>query len=263
MTTEEAERLLFEEMFRHLDRIEPWLKRMDPSGPYDRPQERSALSRDDKETHPHRISHAAWHALSHAVDHLNCLRALLRDAHTMHMYAPYSLARAALENACAAVWLLAPEDRTERILRRLRLAALDIRGGEAARRLLSDAPGPRSEEERVEELREIARQRSVNPKAAVQRLSYAEIVKVAGDTSPAGSVPVQFTWRMCSAIAHGDLWATLNVVSREEVPGAPAGLVGMRITANVETLSFAVRLALDMTNAGRRLYDERSRRSGT
>jgi hypothetical protein len=57
--------------------------------------------------------------------------------------------------------------------------------------------------------------------------------------------------------------ATLNVVSREEIPGAPPGLVGMRITANVETLSFAVRLAVDMTDAGWRLYDERSRRGRT
>ncbi|SIN44971.1 hypothetical protein [Micromonospora cremea] len=146
-------------MFRHLDRIEPWLQRMDPGGHYERPQERSALSRDDKETHPHGMSHAAWHSLSHAVDHLNCLRTLLKDAQMMHMYVPYSIARAALENACAAVWLLAPDDRTERILRRLRLAALDIRGGGAARRLLTDEPGPRSEEERVGELREIARRK--------------------------------------------------------------------------------------------------------
>ncbi|MBQ0894649.1 hypothetical protein KBX37_16345 [Micromonospora sp. U56] len=263
MTAEDAERRLFGEMFRHLDRIEPWLQRMDPDGPYERPQERSALSRDDKETHPHRMSHAAWHSLSHAVDHLNCLRTLLKDAQMMHMYAPYSIARAALENACAAVWLLAPDDRAERILRRLRLAALDIRGGEAARRLLTDEPGRRTEEERVEELREIARRRGIDAKAAVQRLGYAEIVQVAGDTSLAGSVPFQFTWRMCSAIAHGDLWATLNVVSREEIPGAPPGLVGMRITANVETLSFAVRLAVEMTDAGWRLYDERSRRGPT
>ncbi|MFF0372600.1 hypothetical protein [Micromonospora sp. NPDC005087] len=74
------------------------------------------------------MSHAAWHSLSHAVDHLNCLRTLLKDAHMMHMYAPYPIPRG-VENACAAVWLLAPDDRAERILRRLRLAALDIRGG--------------------------------------------------------------------------------------------------------------------------------------
>ncbi|TDC47630.1 hypothetical protein E1258_28450 [Micromonospora sp. KC207] len=109
--TVDDEQQLFAEMFRHLDKIDPWLKRMDPDGPRERPQERSELSRDNKEANPHQLSQAAWHSLSHAVDHLHCLRTLLRDAHTMHMYAPYSLARATLENASAAVWLLAPDDR--------------------------------------------------------------------------------------------------------------------------------------------------------
>lgn len=177
----------------------------------------------------------------------------------MHMYAPYSLARAALENACAAVWLLAPEDRAERILRRMRFAAQDIRGGEDAKSLVG-ATGPRSKAERLDEVRAMARRRGINEKAAVQRVGYGEIVELAGDTQPGGTLPFVFTWRMCSAIAHGDFWATINVVSREEIPGAPPGLADLRITANVETLFFAVFFAVEMTDAGWRLYDERSRR---
>lgn len=260
MTADEEQRL-FAEMFRHLDRIEPWLQRMDPSGPHERPQERSTLSRDDKETHPHRMSHAAWHSLSHAVDHLNCLRTLLKDAQMMHMYAPYSLVRAAVENACAAVWLLAPDDRAERIRRRLRFAALDIKGGEAVKELVGTPGRPRSEEARLEELREIARRRGVDPKSAVRRVTYGEIVEAAGETMSGGKVPFVLTWKMCSAIAHGDLWATINMVNREEIPGAPPGLAHLKITANPKTLFFAVFFAVEMTAAGWRMYDERSRRS--
>lgn len=248
----------FAEMFGQLDRIEPWLNRMDPDGPHDAPRERSLMRRDDKETHPYQMSHAVQHALSHAVDHLHCLRTLLKDAHLMHMYAPYSLARAALENASAAVWLLAPEERRERILRRLRFAAQDIRGGEEAGRLIG-APGPKSEEERLAEVRALARRRGIDEKAAVRTVRYGEIVKAAGDTRPGGNVPFMVTWRMCSGIAHGDLWTTLNVVSREELPGAPRGLAHLRITANVQTLLFAVVFAVDMTASGWRLYDARSR----
>ncbi|MEU2988752.1 hypothetical protein ABZ647_30630 [Micromonospora aurantiaca] len=164
-------------MFRHLDRIDPWLKRMDPAGPHERPQERSTLSRDNKEMHPYQLSQAAWHALSHAVDHLHCLRTVLKDAHVMHMYAPYSLARAALENASAAVWLLAPEDRAERVRRRLRFAALDIKGGEAVRELLGAPEGRKPAEARIEQLREIARRRGVDPKTAVRRLTYGKSSK--------------------------------------------------------------------------------------
>lgn len=262
VSTNEEQRL-FAEMFKHLDKIEPWLKRIDPAGPTAAPRERSVMRRDDKETHPYRMSDAAWHALSHAVDHLHCLRALLKDAHLMHMYAPYSLARAALENASAAVWLLAPDDRSERILRRLRFAALDIRGGEEAKRLVGATSGPKSEADRLDEVRALARRRGIDEKAAVKRVTYGEIVKLAGDTTPLGHVPFLITWRMCSGIAHGDLWTTLNVLSREELPGAPPGLVHFKITANVKTLLVAVFFAIDMTERGWRLYDERSSRRST
>ncbi|MEU7677173.1 hypothetical protein AB0C42_20460 [Micromonospora taraxaci] len=256
-TTADEEQQLFAEMFRHLDKIEPWLKRMDPDGPHERPRERSQMRRDDKETHPYQLSQAAWHSLSHAVDHLHCLRTLLKDARMMHMYAPYTLARAALENGSAAVWLLAEDDRAERILRRLRFAALDIRGGEAMKKLVG-ATGPRSETERLNDIRSIAKRRGVSEVAAVKAPSYAEIVKTAGDTMASGQKVFQICWRMCSAIAHGDFWATLNVVNRTELPGAPAGFAHMKITANVQSLFFVVFFAVEMTAAGWRLYDAQS-----
>jgi len=183
---------------------------------------------------------------------------VMKDAHLMHMYAPYSFARAALENASAAVWLLAPDDRGERILRRLRFAATDIRGGEEAKRLIG-ATGPKTEAERLDEVRALARRRGVDEKTAVKPARYSEIVKAAGDTRPAvGMVPYLITWRMCSGRAHGDFWTTINVLSREELPGAPSGLAHLKITANVETLLFAVVFAVDMAETGWRLYDERS-----
>lgn len=257
--TADDEQQLFAEMFRHLDKIDPWLKRMDPDGPHERPQERSELSRDNKETNPYQLSQAAWHSLAHAVDHLHCLRTLLRDAQRMHMYAPYSLARAALENASAAVWLLAPDDRAERILRRLRFAALDVRSGEAAKKLLG-AAGPRTEAERLDDFRAIAKRRGLVESAAVKRVSYAEIVEVAGAGMRSGSKPFVFIWRMCSAIAHGDFWATMNVTKVEELPGAPPGIAHLKITANAKTLFFAVFFAVAMTEAGWSLLDQRGTR---
>jgi hypothetical protein len=110
---------------------------------------------DDYRLHPYELRHAAWHSLSHAVDHLGCLRALLGDAKVVHMYAPFSLVRAALENACAAVWMLQPPRRADRLTRRLRFAVTDIRNGEQVKKLTRQ-PGPRTEQERMEELRTIA-----------------------------------------------------------------------------------------------------------
>ena len=68
--------------------VDDWLSRIDPGAERQRPAPGSPLRGDDDRTHPYETSHAAWHALSHAVDHLHCLRSLLRDAQVIHMYAP-------------------------------------------------------------------------------------------------------------------------------------------------------------------------------
>src|SRR4051812_2912986 len=110
-------------MLRLLGAVDGWLARIDPDADHHRPASGSPLSADDERTHPFQTSHAAWHALSHAADPLHCLRAVLRDAAAIHMYAPYALVRAALENASAAVWMLHPRGRIERVTRRLRYCA--------------------------------------------------------------------------------------------------------------------------------------------
>ncbi|MEU7761775.1 hypothetical protein [Micromonospora aurantiaca (nom. illeg.)] len=84
----------------------------------------------------------------------------------------------------------------------MRFAALDIKGGEAVRKLLGAPEGRKPAEARIEQLREIARRRGVGPKAAVRRLTYGEIVEAAGGTMPGGRVPFVLAWKMRSAIAH-------------------------------------------------------------
>ncbi len=41
---------------------------------YSVPDDAWYLAGDDAKSHPHRISHCAWHALTVAVDRLQCLR---------------------------------------------------------------------------------------------------------------------------------------------------------------------------------------------
>jgi hypothetical protein len=141
-----------------------------------RPAPRSSLRGDDDRAHPYQLSHAVWHSLSNAVDHLSCLRALLGDAKIIHMYAPFTLVRAVLENACAAVWLLQPPQRKDRLTRRLRLAIADIRNGEQARQLIGQA-GPRTEQERIDQIRAIASRAGIDAAAVWTEATHTEIVK--------------------------------------------------------------------------------------
>lgn len=176
----------------------------------------------------------------------------------IHMYAPYSLIRSALENACAAVWMLQPAPRAERVARRLRFAANDIRNGEDAKRLI-DKVGPRSEQERLDQVRDIARRAGVDEGAVVRRVSYSEIVKAASSTLGGGAILIPLSWKLCSGMTHGDFWTTFGAAERAELPGAPPGLGTFKITANVKMLMYVTTFATDMTKLGWRLYDLRSR----
>ena len=151
----------YAELLQVLGEVDGWVARLDPSADRPRPAPGSPLRADDERLDPYQLSHAVWHSLSHGVDHLNCLRTLLRDAGVIHMYAPYSLVRSALENASAAVWMLQPTRRPDRIARRLRFAAADISNGEAAKQLAGQV-GPRSKAERLDQAQEIAQRTGID-----------------------------------------------------------------------------------------------------
>lgn len=136
------------ETLRVLGEAEAWAARTAAEAARLRPAPGSSLRGDDDQAFPYALSHAVWDALDHAVDHLTCLQALLRDARVIHRFAPYALVRGALENACAAVWMLEPPRRADRLARRLRLAIDDVRNGEQARQLTGQQ-GPCSKQDRL------------------------------------------------------------------------------------------------------------------
>jgi hypothetical protein len=256
---DEKDRPHYEELLRLLSQVDGWVRRIDPAHA-DRPQEPpsgSPLRGDDERTRPYQLSHAAWHSLSHAVDHLNCLHALLRDAHMIHMFAPYSLVRSALENASVAVWMLQPASRPGRVARRLRFAMVDIRNSEEAKRLTGTV-GPRSEPDRIDEVRDIARRAGVKETEAVRRVGYKEIVNAAGSTLSPGTSEILLIWKVCSGMTHGDFWTTWNAGDRVELPGAPPGVGAFNFEAKVGILMNVTAAATHMTRLGWQLYDQRS-----
>jgi hypothetical protein len=255
---DDKDRLHYEELLRLLGEVDVWVSRIDPEADHPRPLPGSPLRADDERAHPYELSHATWHSLSHAVDHLNCLRTLLRDAGLIHMYAPYSLVRSALENACAAVWILHPPSRPERMARRLRFAAEDIRNGENAKELIGKT-GPRSKQEQMEQVRDIAKRAGVNEATAVCKVGYGEIVNAAGNSISPGSIVIPLSWKLCSGMTHGDYWPTFGAMDRVELLGAPPGIGTFKITANVGTLMYVTTFATHMTRVGWHLYDQRSR----
>jgi hypothetical protein len=210
----------------------------------------SSLYGDDVKTNPYHLSHAASACISGAVDHLHALRSMIVRARLIHIHALFSLARGAHENACTALWLLHGATRAERVHRRCRLGAKDIKSYSAVLKLLDKTP-PRSDVERLAELRDIAIRAGVPEDQALRRLSTGEIVETVGETFD-GPNFAMFVWRACSGMAHADMWATLGLLERTEViPGVGVGnMINAKtqvpktvVTATVSSVRSTVALA--------------------
>jgi hypothetical protein len=206
---------------------------------------------DDERLNPYQISHASWSSLSRAVDHLECLRALIRDVRVFHRYAPYTLLRAALENACCAVWMLQPRSRRERITRRLRLAVNDIEHGEAARKLTGQK-GPRTKTQRLQQVHQIAELHGVD--GMPRPVGYGQIAEAVGDKEKV----LLLVWKTCSGMAHGDLWPQVAAARMTEIPGGSADVGTFAVTANIGLLAQMIAITVAVTAQGWHLFDQRS-----
>lgn len=229
----------------------------------------SSLRKDDAVTDPYQLSHAVIGALVSAVDHLDAVRALVQDAGILHARAPFTLLRAALENSATAVWLLAPTNRNERVLRRLRLQWADALDGEKAHQLVGAEP-QLSRAGWKAKLEAVARARGM-PDEQVQtvtgqRVSYSGIVKAAGEEAQDSDLTGRdalFCWMLASGIAHAKVWAVLSsVLDRGVVPRVPRladNQVGLMLSASDKAVTWIASVTTLMAVEGWRLLDERGR----
>jgi hypothetical protein len=246
------------ELLRVLRQTDAWTARTNAGAPRLRPAPRSSLRGDDNQTHPYELSHTVWRHLSNAVDHLSCLQALFGDAKIIHMYAPFTLVRGALENACGALWLLQPTQRKERLARRFRLAIADIRHEVQTGRLMGQA-GSQSGPERIDEIHAIATRADLDDAALKGSASYTEIVQAVDENGPPGSL-ILLSWKVCSGFAHGDWWTTKSASRRTQIPGySQEGIGTFKIEANLGLLMKVTTLAVQTTEYGWRLHDQRCR----
>ena len=241
-----------------LTQLDRWLEIVGSDGVMADVSPGSSLMGDDKKTNPYHISHAAWSGLSHAVDHLHTLRTMIVGAGVLHMYSPFGLIRAAMENASKTVWLLAPIPREERIRRRLRLAAAETRNLEGLNVLIG-ATSPRTVDERLEDLRKIATKHGIPVDDVVHRKNkptYEDIVAEAGRSMPYGPTTAAAIWKVCSALAHGDQPVSIAMMERADIR-TKGNVIEASASAPVGGLVLMTALTAAMVEKAWRLYDER------
>jgi hypothetical protein len=251
-----------------LERAKPWEELTgNPSDAW-RVQAGSALAGDDAKTNPYQLSHAAWHALTVAVDHLHCLRSSLagklegdRLSVRIHTHAQSSLVRGAIENGARAVWLLGPATRLLRVKRRLSLEAMEVRHSYRLREL-AKAPAPRTQDQREKQLRDLAIAAGVpdpDVKKALKSPQYSDIVREAGDLTVLGADLAAVIWSGCSSIAHGDLSGTLGMLDKE-ILARDKGIAYTRVTGSISGLYWTTAGAVRMIEHGFNLYRQRAAR---
>lgn len=97
--------------------------------------------------------------------------------------------------------------------------------------------GPRSEEERLNEVRELATRASVAPADATRKVGYWEIVNGVNESAGAQFEGGAVRSEIVAVASHTAIfWTTINAAERVELPDAPPGMGSFRLSANLKNL---------------------------
>jgi hypothetical protein len=256
----QQERELILKLREWLVRAEPWFQeKRSPA------QSGSAFAGDDRETHPHDLSHAVTFAFGIAVDHLHAMQmsltALGPDRLDLHTYADFTGARAAIEGASRALWIASPRSRDERILRHLRL---ELESANANLSFIKDAGLPPNDKlvKRRDRILKLADARGLALADVERKPSPTGYVKDAGESvgmlRSDGVNLLYLLWRMCSAIAHGDKWV-IQLFPTEVLEEIRPGVYMAQLTAPTSILVSAVQAAITVLLKAREVSEQRGR----
>ncbi len=218
---------------------------------------RSSLAGDDAAADPYQVSHVIRMCLTAGTDHLHAVKVLVVDQHVVHLAAPASLARGALETIAAAYWILQPAQRDERVTRSLRWHAKNMRDAEAAVGALK-LPGHTPLEQKLLKLDAVANRRSLDTKTIRAGYTSTEAVKCAEEHAPDLPLGVVLPWRVCSGFAHGRPWAYFGVSDVQVTQTDESDILGVRLTSSLMKALYPSLAAVHLLERLLRLYEQRA-----
>lgn len=223
-------------------------------------QPESELDLDNDVTEPRHLSFAICNAAWGSADHLLTVRHLLTssDREGVRPLASYTLARAAIENAALALWLIHPPDRPERLRRAYRLALADLRDSGRAAKIHGLQSRPH--EERVAEVTHQAQSVGLTDIDLRKHDSWTEIVAGADNALKRDKRDVQLMWQICSGFTHARDWARLAVLERGEMIAHGDDTLMVSMTVSFPALCQAAWLTELMLRETARLYEHRRKK---
>lgn len=197
-------------------------------------------------------------SLHHSFDNLWALNVLLQRDSPQH-FAPYTLARAALETAATATWLLAPGSQEERLARRIRLEIDDA--SEAKK--VANAAGRDGDTEWVRRKADLleALERAGLPLPPGDRLSYVTIIQAIEDA--AGTpMSVEVAWRVSSGMTHGKLYAFQALAVESNERRTSDDLIEAEYEPSWHSLAVVLGITVKTLNRADQLFEMRRQATG-
>jgi hypothetical protein len=227
----------------------------------------SDLAGDDELTSPYQTSHVAGHALSFGLDMLRTARIVLvnpekQNGLRMPLFGVFPVLRSAMEAGAEAVWLLADDDRHERVGRTLRARWEDIiRDDQAVLASTdeddNDGPAERSGKSKMRrENSKAVRAKKGRLRAVAKKVGVTEEVLTLGlpGFGPMLKETARYTgiqsnyqrgvWHWVSGLTHPSMSRAISMSVVEDKGPASAEVVSAELTADPTTIGLALDSAL-------------------
>lgn len=251
-----SEEAITEKWVRLAPLIERMMERVGTQGQFP-VADGSSLAGDDRAAEPYQVSHVLRMCLTAGVDHLHAVKVLVVDRGVLHVAAPSSLARGALENFAAAYWVLGPEGRDDRVERALRWHAKNFKDGNKATGSLN-LPGAVPLEDKLRKLYVVGAKRGITEQNIKAQFTSTEAVRYAEDNAPDLPLGVVLPWQLCSGFAHGRPWAYLGASTLVKVPVPNSNIVNVQMTSSMGMALYPNLAALQLLERFLRLYETRA-----
>ncbi len=256
-----AQRAAYDHIADTWPELDTWRAQLTTTAP---PPPGSDLAVDDTDFRPWCTSALARGGLMAAVDHLQAIRIHLK-AESGFPHATGTLLRGALLGGSQAVWLLSPDDRSERLKRSRELAQEMASNHAKYMNDLVDITNPPAADNTAmqvvtaEVLHEIETLRETHHQAS--KFDATRTIETAAVATYDSKMKdeARFEWRGLSGSAHGYAWPLLNRSSNTITPTDDPGMVAIETGGMLSEYLNAFLLTHTIVAKGWDLLHQRSR----
>lgn len=222
-------------MAGYAEKIEQWYEFVATPRPVSK---NSALDVADALSDPFPSSHTVSYSILTAVDHLHALRALLVDAKAQHIFAPYTLVRAAIENAATALWIMSDPNPRAIAVRSLKMEHANHR--DVARAYETVGAEPLTVRFQLFD-DVIAKNNMKKDGIKANPKGHLKILEEVSKTHDLGILPA-LMWQLCSAAAHGRNWAIQILTMMEAEDDGIAKTISGKLTSDENAIANALQV---------------------